>query len=351
MKPASGGRRCAKLPATAAMPACVFRSPGSPASAVHRHRGGRLDRRRRSAGRVGAVARKADSPGNSPGLRHRRRGRAAARSAGRRAAQPANSIRPTQPRTRLPRRQHLHQRQRVAQFPLRRNAPLGGALARGAGRWPRLDVGRGDAIDFDPGTTRFPPSPRTPPAICCGRGMDWVDLFVRVGRHARRDHGSARGSASRAARGARRAWSSFADDAALDAVDEWRSTEARMLEYLDRASLESAARALPGNSRRRASGHPLRPGAHFRRRSRSGPLARPHSGGGAIRRGVVVRALGADRERFRQFRHALPEVVNDTVRRSGALKMNTDYAVPLARNREMLAYYRRAWSGSSPAAT
>jgi FAD/FMN-containing dehydrogenase len=49
----------------------------------------------------------------------------------------------------------------------------------------------------------------------------------------------------------------------------------------------------------------------------------------------------ADRERFRQFRHALPELVNDTVRRSGALKMNTDYAVPLARNREMLAYYRR----------
>ena len=29
------------------------------------------------------------------------------------------------------------------------------------------------------------------------------------------------------------------------------------------------------------------------------------------------------------------------MRRSGALKMNTDYAVPLARNREMLAYYRR----------
>jgi FAD/FMN-containing dehydrogenase len=48
----------------------------------------------------------------------------------------------------------------------------------------------------------------------------------------------------------------------------------------------------------------------------------------------------ADRERFRQFRHALPELVNDTVRRSGALKMNTDYSVPLTRNREMLVYYQ-----------
>jgi len=49
----------------------------------------------------------------------------------------------------------------------------------------------------------------------------------------------------------------------------------------------------------------------------------------------------AERERFRKFRHTLPELVNDTVRRSGALKMNTDYAVPFERNREMLAYYCR----------
>jgi FAD/FMN-containing dehydrogenase len=49
----------------------------------------------------------------------------------------------------------------------------------------------------------------------------------------------------------------------------------------------------------------------------------------------------ADRERFRRFRHALPELVNETVRRAGALKMNTDYSVPIARNREMLAWYRR----------
>ncbi len=49
----------------------------------------------------------------------------------------------------------------------------------------------------------------------------------------------------------------------------------------------------------------------------------------------------ADCERFRVLRHTLPELVNDTVRRSGAMKMNTDYAVPLSRNREMLAYYRK----------
>jgi FAD/FMN-containing dehydrogenase len=48
------------------------------------------------------------------------------------------------------------------------------------------------------------------------------------------------------------------------------------------------------------------------------------------------------------FRHTLPELVNDTVRRSGALKMNTDYAVPVGRNREMLAYYRQRLEAEFP---
>jgi FAD/FMN-containing dehydrogenase len=47
-----------------------------------------------------------------------------------------------------------------------------------------------------------------------------------------------------------------------------------------------------------------------------------------------------DRERFRRFRHALPELVNDTVRRNGFLKLGSDYAVPIERNLEMLERYR-----------
>jgi FAD/FMN-containing dehydrogenase len=50
-------------------------------------------------------------------------------------------------------------------------------------------------------------------------------------------------------------------------------------------------------------------------------------------------ASDQDRERFRRFRHALPELVNDTMRRRGFLKLGSDYAVPLVRNREMLAFY------------
>jgi FAD/FMN-containing dehydrogenase len=55
-----------------------------------------------------------------------------------------------------------------------------------------------------------------------------------------------------------------------------------------------------------------------------------------------------DRERFRKFRHALPEAVNDLVRRRGVLKMNTDFAVPADRSREMMAIYRETLQREFP---
>ncbi|MGH9660414.1 MAG: FAD-binding oxidoreductase, partial [Bryobacteraceae bacterium] len=60
-------------------------------------------------------------------------------------------------------------------------------------------------------------------------------------------------------------------------------------------------------------------------------------------------ALGPrDRERLRLLRHALPELVNDIVRRNGFLKLGSDYAVPPARNFEMLAEYRRRLDAEFP---
>ena len=53
-------------------------------------------------------------------------------------------------------------------------------------------------------------------------------------------------------------------------------------------------------------------------------------------------AVGAtDRERFRALRHSLPELVIETMRRRGFLNMGTDYAVPIARDGEMPAFYRK----------
>ena len=47
-----------------------------------------------------------------------------------------------------------------------------------------------------------------------------------------------------------------------------------------------------------------------------------------------------DRERFRQFRHRLPEKIHDHLRKLGLVVIATDYAVPLEKNREMLDTYR-----------
>ena len=58
-------------------------------------------------------------------------------------------------------------------------------------------------------------------------------------------------------------------------------------------------------------------------------LERIEGAPGALAEDSWFATTANDRERFRKFRHSLPELVNDTVRRSGALKMNTDFAVPL----------------------
>jgi FAD/FMN-containing dehydrogenase len=53
-----------------------------------------------------------------------------------------------------------------------------------------------------------------------------------------------------------------------------------------------------------------------------------------------------DRERFRRFRHSLPEVVIDTVRRRGFKQIGTDYAVPLDRSRDVLHMYHERLDAS-----
>ncbi len=56
----------------------------------------------------------------------------------------------------------------------------------------------------------------------------------------------------------------------------------------------------------------------------------------------------SDHMRFREFRHTLATTVVDTVRRNGFLKLGTDFAVPVARNRELHSYYKRRCEEALP---
>ena len=201
-------------------------------------------------------------------------------------------------------------------------------------------ISRGDVIDFDCGSIPLPCVAKNTAGYLLRPGMDWIDLFAG-------SEGTlgvvteARVRLLPAPRAVLAGVIFFPDDdRALDAVDAWRTATARMLEYFDAPSLALLrnrfpeiplqARAAILFEQELASEEDAELDAWSERIEASGSLADDS----------WMALSAADRERFRQFRHALPELVNDTVRRSGALKMNTDYSVPLTRNREMLAYYQ-----------
>ena len=200
-----------------------------------------------------------------------------------------------------------------------------------------VEYRRGDRIDFVvpaipvPDTTKYTAGYRLEP------GMDWIDLFCgsegTLGVVLEAELALLPIPASL-----------FAgvvffpsDEHALDAVDAWRSiAELRMIEYVDRNSLNLLLKRYPEI--------PAQAGAALLIEAEADDVdsweARLASAG-ALTEASWFATTAKDRERFREFRHALPEMVIDRVVPGGFLKMGTDYAVPISRNREMLAYYRR----------
>jgi FAD/FMN-containing dehydrogenase len=114
------------------------------------------------------------------------------------------------------------------------------------------------------------------------------------------------------------------EEAALDAVDRWRPTpELRMLEFLDSHSMRILDLDFGAAVIVETEGIPELDMT------------------GALEADSWFGSSPADRERFRQFRHRLPERIHERLRRAGFIVIATDYAVPLERNREILATYRR----------
>ncbi|HYI94617.1 MAG TPA: FAD-binding oxidoreductase [Bryobacteraceae bacterium] len=137
------------------------------------------------------------------------------------------------------------------------------------------------------------------------------------------------------------------DDDALTAVDMWREISGlRMLEYIDAGSLDLLRPTysdIPG-----AAKSALLIEQQIDNDSEYDAWDSRLTQTQALKEASWFAASDFDRERFRRFRHALPEAVNDLVRRRGVLKMNTDFAVPLERNREMIAIYRDALEREFP---
>ncbi len=127
------------------------------------------------------------------------------------------------------------------------------------------------------------------------------------------------------------------DEQALHAVDDLRPTPLlRMLEYLDGGSLDLLRPRFP----------------EIPVEARACLLIEGQNDDWLDRVEIMesswFAASASDRERFRQFRHALPEAVNDLVRRRGLTKMGSDFAVPIQRNWEMLRIYRETLDREFP---
>ncbi|MFN7992107.1 MAG: FAD-binding oxidoreductase [Bryobacteraceae bacterium] len=189
---------------------------------------------------------------------------------------------------------------------------------------------RGQKVDFETGPIPIPKTTKHTAGYFLRPGMDWVDLFIG-------SEGTL-GVITRAELQLLPAPPTLlggvvffdSDDSALDAVEHWRSDRSiRMLEYLDEGSLAMLHRtggaAILFEQELASEDDPVLDAWNER-------LAESTENWFAF--------SARDRESFREFRHALPERVNDTVRLNGFMKLGSDYAVPFERNREMLAFYR-----------
>lgn len=131
------------------------------------------------------------------------------------------------------------------------------------------------------------------------------------------------------------------DTETLEAVHAWRPVpQLRMLEYMDEWSLRLLRTRFSEIPAQAKAALLIEQELESEDSDEIDAWDERLTNGKALYEASWFASNAADRERFRKFRHALPELVNDTVRRNGFLKLGSDYAVPVDRNAEMMAYYR-----------
>lgn len=201
---------------------------------------------------------------------------------------------------------------------------------------------RGDKIDIDVPTVALPNTTKSTAGYPLRPDMDWIDLFCG-------SEGTlgivleAEVTLLPLPSDLFSAIIFFAtDDDALDAVDAWRPAPGlQMLEYVDYNSLDMIRHRFPEIPKQARA-------ALLIESEGSGNMEEEWEGrlvsASALIDASWFAITAKDRERFRQFRHALPEAVLSANARKGFKKLGTDYAVPLDRNREMLRRYHERLS-------
>jgi FAD/FMN-containing dehydrogenase len=206
---------------------------------------------------------------------------------------------------------------------------------------------RGDTIDFQTEPIPRPNTTKHSAGFLLYPGMDWLDLFIG-------SEGTLGVVTEATVRLVKTPDEILAgviffptDRDALNAVEAWRSVpQLRMLEYFDAGSL--------GLLRQKHDDIPERARAALLIEQQILDEAEIDAwearldAASAMAEQSWFASSDRERERFRRFRHSLPEAVNNTVRQRGLMKMGSDYAVPVARNNEMMALYRERLESEFP---
>lgn len=196
---------------------------------------------------------------------------------------------------------------------------------------------RGDSVDFPIPVIPLPACTKNSAGYALSPGMDWIDLLcgsegtLAVITEARLNLLPKPKNLLAGVVFFR------SEEAALDAVDAWRSVPGeRLLEYADGGALRLVRPAYP-EIPQDADGAVMIEQIDPDVDAWTERLERAE----ALMDGSWFGTSDRERERFRAFRHAVPEMVNADVIRRGFMKLGSDFAVPVGRNREMLKYYRR----------
>jgi len=192
-----------------------------------------------------------------------------------------------------------------------------------------LSVCRGDKVDFPVPSIPLPNTTKNTAGYLLHPNLDWIDLFA-----------GSEGTLGIVLEAELCLFPAPADrlsgvvffqhdEEAVAAVEEWSGIERlSMIEYFDHNSLALL--------RTRYDEVPEQARAALLIEQEDGDI---DFWADRVSEDSWFAASDQDRDRFRRFRHALPEMVNDIMRRRGFLKLGSDYAVPLDRNRDMLAFY------------
>ncbi len=138
------------------------------------------------------------------------------------------------------------------------------------------------------------------------------------------------------------------EELALDAVDLWRPIPGlRLLESMDSRALDFLRPKYTDMSPQARAALMIEQDLASEEDSEIDLWTQRLAAQSALEEESWFGLSASDRERFREFRHALPAMTVDQGRRSGS-KFSTDFAVPLDKNREMYNYYRQRCEETFP---